>query len=151
MIESFLKQIRYFKTFKFTDEQEVTRSNKGWALDNVVLRNEVTRHMKDQISAPPQRGVFVHGLYLEGAGWDRVSCRLVEAKPKVLVEPLPVILMDADNGAMTEAAARNLYSCPIYKKPRRTNLTYISSVDLRCGVNPDHWTMRGVALLCDFK
>lgn len=35
--------------------QETTRSNlaKGWALDNVVLHNEVTKMMKEDVAGPP--------------------------------------------------------------------------------------------------
>lgn len=35
--------------------QEVTRAHtaKGWALDGVVLHNDVTRSMKEDITSPP--------------------------------------------------------------------------------------------------
>lgn len=51
--------------------QEVTRAHKGWALDTVVLHNDVTKALKDDINSPPNEGVYVYGLFLEGAGWDR--------------------------------------------------------------------------------
>uniref|UniRef100_A0A3B3YFW8 Dynein heavy chain C-terminal domain-containing protein n=1 Tax=Poecilia mexicana TaxID=48701 RepID=A0A3B3YFW8_9TELE len=44
-----------------------------------------------------------------------------------------------------------LYSCPIYKKPVRTDMNYISTVDLKTSLHPEHWILRGVALLCDVK
>lgn len=77
--------------------QEITRANKGWALDRMVLCNEVTKWMKDDITQPPAEGVYVYGLYLEGAGWDRRACKLVDSKPKVLFETMPVIRMYAEN------------------------------------------------------
>lgn len=77
--------------------QEITRANKGWALDRMVLCNEVTRWMKDDVTQPPAEGVYVYGLYLEGAGWDRRSCKLIDSKPKVLFEMMPVIRMYAEN------------------------------------------------------
>lgn len=77
--------------------QEITRANKGWALDRMVLCNEVTKWMKDDITQPPAEGVYVYGLYLEGAGWDRRACKLVDSKPKVLFEMMPVIRMFAEN------------------------------------------------------
>ena len=76
--------------------QEVTRAHKGWALDSVVLHNEVTKFMsKDDVPAPPPEGVYVYGLYLEGAAWDKRNQRLIESKPKVLFELMPIILIDA--------------------------------------------------------
>ena len=46
---------------------------------------------------------------------------------------------------------KNTYSCPIYKKPSRTDLNYIAAVDLKTSVSPDNWVLRGVALLCNIK
>uniref|UniRef100_A0A670IDT3 Dynein axonemal heavy chain 5 n=1 Tax=Podarcis muralis TaxID=64176 RepID=A0A670IDT3_PODMU len=128
--------------------QEITRANKGWALDSVVLCNEVTKWMKDDITAPPSEGVYVYGLYLEGAGWDKRNMKLIESKPKVLFELMPVIRIYAENNTLRDP---RLYSCPIYKKPVRTDLNYIAAVDLRTTQLPEHWILRGVALLCDVK
>lgn len=63
----------------------------------MVLCNEVTKWMKDDITQPPAEGVYVYGLYLEGAGWDRRNCKLIDSKPKVLFEMMPVIRMYAEN------------------------------------------------------
>nr|XP_006825999.1 PREDICTED: dynein heavy chain 5, axonemal [Saccoglossus kowalevskii] len=129
--------------------QEITRAHKGWALDSVVLHNDVTRHMKEDISSPPAEGVYIHGLYLDGAGWDRRNCKLIEPSPKVLFTPLPVVHVYAINNVGPKDP--KLYECPVYKKPVRTDLTYIFPLYLRTVQHPDHWVLRGVALLCDTK
>ncbi|KAK7114140.1 hypothetical protein V1264_000252 [Littorina saxatilis] len=128
--------------------QEVTRAHKGWALDNVIMQNDVTKNLKDDINHAPSEGVYVYGLYLEGAGWDRRSSKLIESKNKVLFEVMPVIHIYAKDTVVSDP---RLYVCPIYKKPRRTDLTYISTVTLKSTQHPDHWILRGVALLCDIK
>ncbi|XP_026153434.1 dynein heavy chain 8, axonemal-like [Mastacembelus armatus] len=129
--------------------QEVTRANKGWALDTVTLCNKVLKQAKEEITAAPTAGVYVYGLYLDGAGWDRKNTCLVESSPKVLFTQLPVIHMFAIN--TTAPVDPKLYVCPIYKKPRRTDLNYITAVVLPTSKSPDHWILRGVALLCDIK
>lgn len=127
----------------------MTRAHKGWALDTVILYNEVTRHTKDDISQPPSEGVYVYGLYLEGAGWDKRGSKLIESKNKVLFELMPIIHIYAINS--TGVTDLKMYHCPIYKKPRRTDLTFIATVVLKTNQPPDHWVLRGVALLCDTK
>ncbi|XP_056155233.1 dynein axonemal heavy chain 5 [Lampris incognitus] len=143
--------------------QETTRSNlsKGWALDTVFLGNDVTRMMKEDVSAPPPEdmgGVYIHGLFLDGAGWDRRNAKLTESPPKVLFTPLPVVHVYAVSTADMADCKRqvggslmSLYACPVYKKPRRTDLTYIFTLQLRTAQQSDHWTLRGTALLCNCK
>ncbi|XP_019405170.1 PREDICTED: dynein heavy chain 8, axonemal [Crocodylus porosus] len=129
--------------------QEATRAHKGWALDTVTIHNEVLKQAKEEITTPPAEGVYIYGLYLDGAGWDRRNSKLTESAPKILFTPLPVVHIFAIN--TTGPKDPKLYVCPVYKKPRRTDLTYITVIYLRTIVSPDHWILRGVALLCDIK
>nr|XP_034839773.1 dynein heavy chain 5, axonemal [Maniola hyperantus] len=129
--------------------QEVTRSHKGWALDSVVLQNHITKVNREDVHEGPTEGVYVHGLFLEGASLDRKSGKLIESKAKVLYEQMPVIYIFAIN--TTAGKDPRLYECPIYRKPQRTDAKYIGSIDFETDSNPRHWTLRGVALLCDIK
>ncbi|VDP96924.1 unnamed protein product [Trichobilharzia regenti] len=133
--------------------QEVTRMHKGWALDTVVLWNEVTRFMKDDIpQRPPAEGAYIYGLFLEGAEFDQKNLRLTEAKPKILYQSMPVIHIQAMDIAkdkeIPKEMLKNFYVCPVYRKPCRTDRTYVTSLYLRCPPNKptDHWVLRGVAL-----
>lgn len=129
--------------------QEVTRAHKGWALDSVTLHNDVIKQFKEEITCAPPEGVYVYGLCLDGAGWDRRNCRLCESPAKVLFTPIPVVHMFAINS--TAPKDPRLYQCPVYKKPNRTDLTYITFIVLKTTQSPDHWILRGVAALCDIK
>lgn len=84
-----------------------------------------------------------------GASLDRRSGKLIESKPKILYEQMPVIYIYAIN--TTAGKDPKLYECPIYRKPQRTDLKYVGSIDFETDLSPRHWTLRGVALLCDIK
>lgn len=70
----------------------MTRAHKGWALDSVVLQNLITRHTKEELNDSPPEGVYVHGLFLEGASLDHRSGKLMESKPKVQQNDWPRLL-----------------------------------------------------------
>ena len=84
------------------------------------------RFSKEDIHDSPPEGVYVHGLFLEGASLDRKTGKLVESRPKVLYEQMPVIYIYAIN--TTAGKDSKLYECPIYRKPARTELNYIGSI-----------------------
>ncbi|CAH8616797.1 unnamed protein product [Heterobilharzia americana] len=131
--------------------QEVARANK-YALDDVALTNDVTKLMREELTKSPSEGVYIHGLSLDGAGWDRKQARLIEPPPKLLYTPLPVVHVSAYSQSIGEKSKPGIfYSCPVYKKPKRTDLNYIFPLMLRSAVDADHWILRGVALLCDVK
>lgn len=75
--------------------QEVNRRHAAekWALDDVVLTSEVTHPAKDLdgIKDPPNEGVYVYGLYLDGCSWSNKENRLVDSEPKRLYSSLPVL------------------------------------------------------------
>uniref|UniRef100_A0A5K3EIA0 AAA domain-containing protein n=1 Tax=Mesocestoides corti TaxID=53468 RepID=A0A5K3EIA0_MESCO len=131
--------------------QEVSRFHDGWSLDTVILASHVTKNNVDELKDPPPEGVYVYGLYIEGAAWERRSSRLIEARPKILYESMPVIHLFAVQEGRRAMGGRLPYTCPVYRKPRRTDLTYVTSLELNCTKNPDHWIKRSVALLCDIK
>lgn len=85
----------------------------------------------------------------QGASLDRRSGKLIESKAKILYEQMPVIYIYAIN--TTAGKDPKLYECPIYRKPQRTDLKYVGSIDFETDLSPRHWTLRGVALLCDIK
>jgi dynein heavy chain len=132
--------------------QEMTRrqaANK-WALDDVVLRTDVTDHFDlRKIKEPLSEGFFIQGLFLEGASWERSTKMIKESAPKELFTPMPVLKITAltNEGAAKHYSKGRFYECPCYTKKRRTDLAFIYSVKLPTAVEPEHWTLRGVALL----
>ncbi|KAB1265174.1 Dynein heavy chain 2; axonemal, partial [Camelus dromedarius] len=99
---------------------------------------------------PPKDGVWVRGLYLEGAGWDRKNSCLVEAEPMQLVCLMPTIHFRPAESR--KKSAKGMYSCPCYYYPNRAGSSdrssFVIGIDLRSGtMTSDHWIKRGTALL----
>ncbi|KAI9150964.1 hypothetical protein H9P43_009579 [Blastocladiella emersonii ATCC 22665] len=125
--------------------QEITRVHAGWALDNVRLAPEVVKQMKEDITAPPSEGLYIHGLFIEGAGWDRKNLRLVDSQPKIIYQAMPVVHVSAVNG--NDEPDPKLYRSPVYKRPRRTDQNYIFDIDVKTQQPPEYWILRGVAMM----
>jgi dynein heavy chain len=137
--------------------QEVTRQHKAdkWALDEVVFHTEVTEFERfEQVRQGPREGVFVYGLSLDGAAWSRAEGTLVESEPKKMFAALPVLFVTAVTKAQKKSRSGDYgpyggYECPCYKYPARTDRYLIFMVTMSSREHkPNHWTLRGVALLC---
>jgi dynein heavy chain len=72
-------------------KQEVTRKHNGWALDDVVLMTDVVKLEVDTVKDAPSEGVYIHGLFLDGAAWSNKEMRLIDQPPKILFHALPIL------------------------------------------------------------
>ncbi|ESN99018.1 hypothetical protein HELRODRAFT_162496 [Helobdella robusta] len=108
----------------------------------------------------PSTGVYIHGLYLEGAGWDKKHSKLVESSPKIIHQLLPVVHMSATitestTNKISEMESKEIkvyvYECPVYKKTDRTDSTLIFYMKLNSHKTANHWIGRGVALISNVK
>ena len=121
-------------------------------MDGVRVDSEVTEYDRaEQVRAPPPEGVYISGLSLDGAIWDKSGACVAEAKPKILFCEMPILFVTA----VTKTAKKSSdlgpfggFSCPVYKYVRRTDKYIIFMVNLPSQQKPDHWILRGVALLC---
>ena len=165
-------------------KQEVTRQRKSeaWSLDEVEYTSNVQKEIVtnddgrlDKVYSAPNEGVLIHGLYLEGAFWQRGSDQCLEeqtAGAKDLYQAFPIIHMSAESTAptqdkhphakkQTDANSQKMqYLCPIYKYPKRNDKYLITRINLNAapqsggqnlskGVSSSmNWKLKGVALLC---
>jgi dynein heavy chain len=167
-------------------KQEVTRQRKAqaWSLDEVEFTSDVLKDVIQgddgriegkQLNAPAE-GVYVHGLYLEGAGWNKNEKRLEDSQPKELYYAFPILHVSAvsvasggdkpgqGGGNKAKAELANLekiaYSCPVYVYPLRNDRYLIFRCYLKAEAAgaPQHpnkgltapmkWKLAGVSLLC---
>ena len=140
--------------------KEITRVNPNWSLENVVLTNKIIRVDRNALKEAPSQGVYVYGLYIEGAKIRNGILEELKVNEKLLTYPMPVVHISAEaeshaSTLVTKQDRRPVYYAPVYKKPRRTDRNYICTLKLECSSNdkagPDVWTLRGVSLLCDSK
>mmetsp|Transcript_11627 Transcript_11627/g.17629 ORF Transcript_11627/g.17629 Transcript_11627/m.17629 type:complete len:171 (+) Transcript_11627:5344-5856(+) len=165
--------------------QEVTRQKKAqnWSLDEVELTTDVIKEViagddgriEGRTVSPPNEGVYIHGLFLEGAGWNRTEKRLEDSNPKELYYQFPIMHVSAISTAVTQDRAGGVggrakvdsstlekthFSCPVYKYPKRNDKYLIFRCFLKAEAagappNPNRgmtaamkWRLCGVALLC---
>merc|ERR1711871_1022627 len=141
-------------------KQEVTRKHKGekWALDDVVYHTEVTNFERiEQVRSSPSEGIYIHGLFMDGAAWSRHDAFLIESEPKKLFVSLPVLFVSGNVKQAEVKVCKDMFGpagafeCPCYKYFARTDRYFIFLVNLRCPPEKpkSHCTLRGVALLCN--
>ena len=128
---------------------QTTCRKKGWPLDKVSTYTVVTKIFNvDEISAKPEFGCYIQGLYLEGAEWDSEKNCLQRQLPKKLVCNMPLIQVIPAEASKIKL--RNNLKTPVYVTQNRKNVKgegFVFEADLRTLVHPNLWILQGVALL----
>jgi dynein heavy chain, axonemal len=126
------------------------------SIDTISYDFDWMRTDPTTVTAAPEVGCYIHGMFIEGARVDLDTLTLAESKPKVLYEQAPMLWLKPVINRIPRA--EGIYECPLYKTVRRagtlsttghsTNYVLTAEIPTPPGVDPKHWVRRGVALVC---
>lgn len=141
----------YFPQAFLTAAQQSYARKYKIPIDQLAFHYEVQRNW--DITEVPPEGVYINGLYMEGARWNMEDYVVDESKPKILYDDFPPVWLIPLK--REDVPTDVFYNCPLYKTGDRRGVlsttghstNYILFMRLPTNKDPDHWIMRGVALL----
>ena len=123
------------------------------AIDEVEFNVDMLKQDQQGINQPPVDGVYVHGMFLDGARWDKAGGVLAESTPKVLFSSAPVMWLQPAH--QSDLKEYQHYACPMYVTSERRGVlrttghssNFVMVVKVPSRHDQHHWIRRGVALL----
>uniref|UniRef100_A0A2A4JQR8 Dynein axonemal heavy chain 7 n=1 Tax=Heliothis virescens TaxID=7102 RepID=A0A2A4JQR8_HELVI len=141
----------YFPQAFLTAAQQSYARKYKIPIDQLAFHYEVQKQL--EIDTPPPEGVYIRGLFMEGARWNMDEMCVDESIPKILYDDFPPVWLIPLK--REDVPTDVFYNCPLYKTGDRRGVlsttghstNYILFMLLPTKLEPDHWIMRGVALL----
>ena len=135
-----------------TAVKQVTARLKSFPLDNLISMTEITaQYSEESIKDYPPSGVYVTGLFIQGAKWEDNGGDspgfLAEMLPKELDPKIPI--MNIFTIPESTTFSNGYYTCPVYYTTARGG-TYVFSAYLKMEndeEDPVKWVLAGVALV----
>merc|ERR1712226_482958 len=112
--------------------------------------------LEDVKCAPPD-GVFVSGVFLDGAVWDPEKHTMVDPAPRQLFSSLPNVhfmpaIKTANPFGPSDVAPDDLYELPVYKTSVRAgqlsttgmSTNFIIAIEIPSDRSYEFWVLRGI-------
>jgi dynein heavy chain len=157
----------YFPQAFFTGSLQNFARKYKLPIDSVQFNFLLMDVPKDEITKPPEDGVYITGLYLEGARWNPEIKSLDDSRPKQLYTQLPIIHLDPEQNRKDPEGG--IYRCPVYKELSRKGIlsttghstNFIMFIEIPSNkpdfinsssqVDQSDWVLAGVAAFCSLK
>ena len=121
-------------------------------VNKLRFKTETLKEPAEKILKAPDDGVYIYGMFFDGADWDYDSMTLKDAKVGTSYAPCPVIhLLPCPSFVPSPED----YICPVYRTQIRAGIlastglstNFVVSVQLKSKEDPQFWTLRGAAIL----
>jgi len=145
-----------------TAVMQTTARKRGWALDNVVTFTDPTAMDWEDADVQPEDGAYIHGVFIEGARWDRDSGEIRESFLRDLTPQMPIVHLLAIEASSVHASG--YHDTPCYYVSQRgggpppgsfvffmTLKTSEPTVKGLYGVYSYKWVLAGVGLLLQIE
>ncbi|MCO5581018.1 hypothetical protein L7F22_034894 [Adiantum nelumboides] len=143
----------FAQSFMTASLQNYARKHK-LAIDTLTFDFHI---LEKEPKIPPDEGVYIRGLFLEGCGWDSTQKCLCESKPKLIHVPAPIVWLKPS--PLNKLQTFSHYNCPVYRTAERRGVlattghstNFLMKIRLPSKEPPSHWTLRGVAMICSLS
>ncbi|KAG8188595.1 hypothetical protein JTE90_005951 [Oedothorax gibbosus] len=130
--------------------QEYAKNN-DITIKELIWEHHVSVLDESHITEVPLEGIYVRGLLLQGAGWDKTNTFLIDPEPLHLTTNMPVIHFKP----VTESSIKGVFNCPCYytsaKTDQKGNSMFLFCVDLKSKKGKEHWIKLGTSLALSSK
>lgn len=108
----------------------------------------------DDVTEPPEIGVYVSGLYMQGARWDSNKKCVDDSAIGIPIVEFPIIWLEPILDE--ELKLDKMFTCPLYKTSLRAgelsttghSTNFVMYLAIPTERDSDYWVRRGTALLC---
>jgi len=102
------------------------------------------------VTEPPKEGIYIYGMYMEGARWDYADSAIRPSMPKVLYTEFPLMQLEP---ILDRPVKTGIYKCPVYKVLSRRGVlsttghstNFVIYFEVPSTDGQDHWIRAGVA------
>lgn len=121
-------------------------------IDTLDIQFTIFKTGPEEIFEATEDGVYVYGMFMDGARFDWEASKVEDSLPGVMYTPLPVIKVNPIANFVRNKAD---YACPLYKTSLRAgtlsttghSTNFVVMLDFPTDKDINYWVLKGVAAL----